>query len=111
MGGSKASVVGGSVSFLITAYLTYCIVDRTVQMMTKNSPSTTTKFRGLVKDENEVPFEHTSIPILAVLEGGSENPFNQVNLEESRKYLNVRIRNVIKTYDSNGEETRVDIPY
>ena len=111
MGGSKQSVIGGSVSFVITAYLTYCIVDRTIQMMTYHSPTTTTKYRGLVDDEEKVAMENTSIPILAILEGGSEDPFKPVNLEENRQFVNVRIRNVIKTYDSSGGETIKEVPY
>ena len=59
-------------------------MDRTIQMMVKDSPSTTTKFRGLVDTDIEVPMQDCSIPILQILEGGMENPFQAVNLEESK---------------------------
>ena len=86
-------------------------MDRTIQMMTYHSPTTITKYRGLRDLDAEVSFDSTSIPILAVLEGGSEDPFKAVNLEENRQYLHVRIRNVIKTYDPRGQETRIEKYY
>ena len=45
-------------------------------------------------------------PIFTILEGGSENPFQTVELdEESRKYIHVRVNNIVKTYDAQGEMT------
>jgi len=40
-----------------------------------------------------------SKPIFTILEGGSEGPFNTIELnEESRKYIHIRVNNIVKTY-------------
>jgi len=46
-------------------------------------------------------------PIFTILEGGSEDPFQTVELnEESRKYIHVRVNNIIKTY-IQGDEIKI----
>ena len=48
-------------------------------------------------------------PIFTILEGGSENPFQTVELDkESRKYIHVRVNNIVKTYDEDGEMNKTN---
>ena len=52
-----------------------------------------------------------SKPIFTILEGGSEDPFRTIELnEESRKYIHVRANNIIKTY-VHGEEIKIPTYY
>ena len=46
---------------------------------------------------------NTGLPILAIYKDYS---FQQVDLEQSRKYIRIRINNVVKTYDSDGKMDR-----
>ena len=49
--------------------------------------------------------------IFSIVNGGSENPFELVDLdEESRKYIHIRANNVKKVYD-NGEVTTIEHHY
>ena len=45
-----------------------------------------------------------SKPIFTILEGGSDDPFRSIELDrESRKYIHVRVNNIIKRYTNSGE--------
>ena len=58
---------------------------------------------GLKDLESTYLMNEMSKPIFTILEGGSDDPFKSVELNrDSRKYIHVRINNIIKTYDNNG---------
>ena len=47
-----------------------------------------------------------SKPMLEITEMVGDNPFHTIDLDwESRKYLRIRMRHILKTYDENGELT------
>jgi len=39
------------------------------------------------------------LPMLSLYQGGIEDPYKRVALEEIRKYLHISVRNIFKTYD------------
>ena len=60
------------------------------------------------EEDNEKVFvaqTGVSKPMLGFWDGGI-SPFSAVTLDrESRKYIHVRVNNIVKTYDKDGEQT------
>ena len=57
-------------------------------------------------DENyKVPFVNTAKIMFLIQGGEGPNPLMSVPIDELKQYVHVRINNIVKTYDSNGEMT------
>ena len=46
-----------------------------------------------------------ALPILSLFQGGAEDPYKAIALEDVKQYLHIRVNNIVKTYDQNGEMT------
>jgi len=48
-------------------------------------------------------------PVFTILMGGSDNPFETVELtNDTRQYVHVRLNNIVKTYDDEGNMTKTN---
>jgi len=58
-----------------------------------------------VDDDTKIKFIDIGKPLFEMWKGGEGDPFQTIQLDrESRKYIHVRVNNVIKTYE-NGQMT------
>jgi len=53
-----------------------------------------------------------ALPLVEILNGGSVDTYKTTDLDrESRKYMHLRLNNVIKSYDSDGVLTKINKYY
>ena len=76
-------------------------------MLGFNDPYVNSLEKGMTfENDNDKVYvidEKVSKPMLGLWEGGM-SPFGAVKLDrESRKYIHVRVNNIVKTYDKEGE--------
>lgn len=96
----------------ISAYLFYSGVNGLIRMFGLESPYILSLEGKLTLDPDaQVDFlsPQLSTPLFGLWEGGDENPFGAVALDrESRRYISVRSRHIIKEYDRLGKMTQTD---
>ena len=63
-------------------------------------------------DDTKIKFIDISKPLLELWKGGDGDPFQTLELDrESRKYIHVRVNNIVKTYGLDGMMTAKDNYY
>lgn len=59
-------------------------------------------------DERKIKTNDTSLVLIEIWQGGNDNPEKTVTLtHEDKKYMHVNLKQITKTYDSEGKETVV----
>lgn len=78
-------------------------------MFTLDDPSISSIYKGFdLDDDPEIPITKMSKPLFSIVKGTGSNPLEPVPLDKaSRAFIHVEIHNILKTYDSNGKETKV----
>ena len=106
------TLIGGVCTMVITMYIWYSGTNGLIRMFNLSDPYIISLEKGLTLDKTEkIPFinEYLSKPLFGMWEGGSDNPFGAVELDrESKKYINVRSRHIVKEYEYNGDVHVID---
>ena len=81
-------------------------------MYTHNGPHITSLGAGFVDLDHKFNLVNLSKPIIEITEMTDENAFQTVKLDrESRQYIHVRVRHILKTYDQLGNMTVTNTYY
>ena len=107
-------MLGGVISILVRLYVLNIAINKSIIMFSYEEPYLSTIERNIEMEEDE----HQTFKwadnkaMLNIWEGEGNNPFAKVDLNrDSRRFIHVRLNNVVKEYNAAGVETRSDIYY
>ena len=102
---NSRTVIGGIGSAAVTCMVTYIGIKQGLEMFAHSNPQLSTHVGNMdTEDKNMTKIGDVTTHWLEIMSGGYKKPWETVELDEtSKKYMRVRLNNVINKYE-NGDK-------
>ena len=108
----QKTFVGGLVSFAVTCYVLFFVYSKGSSMFNRNDPNMTSLEEQMNYDDvGKVYTKQTAKVLFEILEGG-DNTIDLDTVEGGyQQYIHLRLNNIIKTFDADGNMEQVSKYY